>query len=152
MFTLTLSNTSANGLYDFVLDKPIDELPGTVGVLNFTFDYSARDFDGDTGAGSFTVTVNDDAPLIAGAASGSVDEAGLTATTDPYGAGNHAGSASFPTAASGTLPIHFGADGSAAATPVTDIFNLTLQNETFKLAVGGVARRWQFPHHGRCFR
>ena len=54
-------------------------------------------------------------PLITGAASGSVFEAGLTSATDTHGIGSNAGGAADPTSASGTLGIQFGADGSGLA-------------------------------------
>src|SRR5262249_26895737 len=65
------------------------------------------------------VTDTDDAPLLTGAASGTVFEAGLASATDPFGSGTDAGGASDPTAVSGAIGIDFGADGPAAAGRVT---------------------------------
>ena len=111
VFTVTLSTAAPNGSYDFVLDQPLDQITGT-GTLNLTFSYTAQDFDGSTASGTFTITDTDDVPLISGAASGSVFEAGLTSATDTHGIGSNAGGAVDPTLASGTLGIQFGADGS----------------------------------------
>ena len=119
VFSVTLSTTAANGTYDFVLDQPLDQpLSGPDG-LSLTFAYAVQDFDGDKASGTFTVTDADDVPVLTGAASGTVFEAGLTATTDPFGVGNHAGNAADPIEASGTLGIHFGADGPAQAAATT---------------------------------
>ncbi|MDR3662494.1 MAG: hypothetical protein P4L86_19290, partial [Mycobacterium sp.] len=111
VFTVTLSAAAPNGSYDFVLDQPLDQVPGT-GALNFTFSYTAQDFDGSTASGTFTIADTDDVPLISGAASGSVFEAGLTSATDTHGIGSNAGGPADPTFVTGTLGIQFGADGS----------------------------------------
>ncbi|HLH89327.1 MAG TPA: VCBS domain-containing protein [Xanthobacteraceae bacterium] len=115
VFSVALSTSSANGAYTFVLDQPLDQALTGADALNFAFSYTAQDFDGDTASASFIVTTTDDVPVLTAAASGSVFEAGLTAQIDPFGSGNHAGSASFAAEASGTLGIHFGADGAAAS-------------------------------------
>ena len=120
VFTVNLSTAAQNGSYSFVLDQPLDQLPGTGGALNLTFSYTAQDFDGSTASGTFTIADTDDAPLITGAASGSVFEAGLTSATDTHGIGSNAGGAADPTSASGTLGVQFGADGSGlTSTTVT---------------------------------
>ena len=111
VFTVTLSTVATNGSYDFVLDQPLDQPLSGPDALHLIFNYTAQDFDGSTASASFTVTDVDDAPVLTAAASGSVFESGLTSATDPFGVGNHAGSASFVTEAGGTLGIHFGADG-----------------------------------------
>jgi T1SS-143 domain-containing protein len=123
VFTVTLSTTAANGAYDFVLDKPLDQLPGSAGALNFTFHYTAQDFDGSTASGTFTVTDTDDMPVLTAAASGSVFEAGLTSATDPYGSGSNAGAQADPTSARGTLGVHFGADGPAGTTATETVLS-----------------------------
>ena len=114
VFSVALSTASANGSYDFVLDRPLDQLSADGGALNLTFSYTARDFDGSTTSGTFTVSDKDDVPTFTPAASGSVFEAGLTSATDPYGSGTGAGLPADPTLASGTLGVHFGADGPSA--------------------------------------
>ena len=119
VFSVTLSAASPNGSYNFVLDQPLDELPGIGGALNFTFSYTAQDLDGGTASGTFTVSDTDDAPLLTAAGSGTVFEAGLGSATDPFGTGTHAGAAADPVTASGTLGIHFGADGPATLVPTT---------------------------------
>ncbi len=63
VFSVVLSATAANGSYDFVLDKPLDQSLAGPGSLNLVFDFTAKDFDGTTVTGSFTVTDADDAPI-----------------------------------------------------------------------------------------
>ena len=108
-----------------MLDQPLDQLPGTGGALNFTFSYTAQDFDGSTTSGTFTITDVDDVPTITAAPAGQVDESGLTAATDPFGTGTVPGAA---TQASGSFGLAFGADGPAVATAHTDTFGLDSQN------------------------
>ena len=65
VFSVVLSQNAANpnGAYDFTLSKPLDDLPsGTVSDLKLSFDFTAKDGDGDTKGGQFTVTVHDDVP------------------------------------------------------------------------------------------
>ena len=119
VYSVSLSTSAADGSYDFVLDHPLDQPSSTGGALNLTFGYTAQDFDGDSASGTFTIIDTGDTLALTAAASGSVFEAGLSSTTDPFGTGNHAGSASFPTEASGTLGLHFGADGPAVASSET---------------------------------
>ena len=120
VFTLTLNG---DGSWLFNLLEPLDE--ASQGRDTTQIDLSnlikAVDFDGDsvTLSGDFKITVTDDVPVLTAAASGAVFEAGLSSATDPFGTGNHAGSASFATEASGTLGIHFGADGPAQAGTTT---------------------------------
>jgi T1SS-143 domain-containing protein len=121
VFTLTLNG---DGSWTFKLLEPLDHPASSTPENTVTFDLSGLvqgvDFDGDVvtlASGAFKITVTDDVPVISGTVSGSVDEGGLTAATDPYGTGNDAG---FATVASGSLGVHFGADGPAAATIVTN--------------------------------
>src|SRR5579883_718221 len=115
VFSVTLS-TSGSGSYDFVLDKPLDQAIAGEDKLNFTFKYTAQDFDGDTVSGTFTVSDTDDMPVqntSATAVNGAVDEGGLTSATDTYGIGNDQGFATSASGASGSLAslVKFGADG-----------------------------------------
>ncbi|HLH89324.1 MAG TPA: VCBS domain-containing protein [Xanthobacteraceae bacterium] len=116
VFTVMLSTAAPNGSYDFVLDKPLDEALSGADGLEFTFNYTARDFDGSTTSGTFTVTTTDDAPMLTGqTTSTSVEEGALsTASGDLYGDGNDQGPGQgAPSPA--TLPplVNFGADGHA---------------------------------------
>src|SRR5262249_10860389 len=91
VFTVNLSTGGTNGSsYDFVLDKPLDEVPGTGGALNFTFSYTAQDFDRSTASGTFTVTAHDDAPFAHTVSATLAENASATVTltngTD-YGGG-----------------------------------------------------------------
>lgn len=66
VFSTVLSANSPNGSYNFVLKGPLDHpLGGTEDDLVFSFKYTAKDFDGDTSNSTFTVTVDDDAPILA---------------------------------------------------------------------------------------
>ncbi len=135
VFTLELSG---DGQYTFTLLTPLDELSG--GRDTTTLDLSsliqAVDFDGDAVAlsGDFTVTVIDDVTVISGTQSGSVNEGGLTHASDPYGTGNDAGA---PTAATGSLGIHFGADGQAASSALVFTHQDAAANVSFTDAEGG---------------
>ena len=119
VFSVVLSATAANGSYDFVLDKPLDQSLLAPGSLNLIFDFTAKDFDGSVITGSFTVTDADDAPvLVVGAAdlTATVNEGGLLSPPDPNGTGNEPGSATSSgglanTAGSLDTLVHFGADG-----------------------------------------
>ena len=91
VFSVELS--AANGSYDFALDKPLDQPFAGPDGLNFSFNYTAEDFDGSTAASSFKVTVVDDVPTADAGPAAQVDESGLTAPTDPYGTGNDPGRA-----------------------------------------------------------
>ena len=44
VFSVALSAATTNGSYDFVLDQPLDQLPGTGAALNLTFSYTAQRF------------------------------------------------------------------------------------------------------------
>ena len=124
VFSVALS--AENGSYDFVLDKPLDQpLAGPDG-LHFSFNYTAKDFDGSTAAGSFTVTAVDDVPTADSGTPGQVSESGLTSATDPYGIGADPGAA---TQASGSFGLHFGADGPAVVTTRVDTVGIDNQTE-----------------------
>ena len=75
VFTVTLSD-DGSGSYVFTLIDVLDH-PGVNSEddIQLRFDFTARDFDRDTIGGSFTVTVNDDAPLqLAGTEHGQANE------------------------------------------------------------------------------
>lgn len=70
VFSTVLSGTGS-GSYDFVLKGPLDHpKSGTEDDLVFSFNYTAKDFDGDTTSGAFKVTVDDDMPVITTPAAG----------------------------------------------------------------------------------
>ena len=86
VFSVVLSQNSGNpdGAYDFTLLKPLDDLPASVTDIKFSFDFTARDGDGDTIPGQFTVTAHDDVPSIGTSSIGNVSEDGpLGLTTAP---------------------------------------------------------------------
>ncbi|WP_283805466.1 tandem-95 repeat protein [Tardiphaga sp. OK246] len=78
VFKASLSD-DANGSYKFTLLKPIDHpVGGSEDDISLSFGYTARDFDGDTVAGTFSVTVDDDTPVAtAPAETVTVSEIGL---------------------------------------------------------------------------
>ncbi len=66
MFSVVLSQDAnhPNGNYDFTLHKPLDNLPaGSSSDLNITFNFTAKDGDGDAVSSHFTVDVKDDVPV-----------------------------------------------------------------------------------------
>ncbi len=78
IFTVTLSDTD-NGSYIFDLVDAIDHPDAfSEDDIDLTFDFIATDSDGDTADGSFTVTVDDDAPKLTGTVEGTVEEEALT--------------------------------------------------------------------------
>ncbi|MDR6663754.1 T1SS-143 domain-containing protein, partial [Tardiphaga robiniae] len=78
VFKASLSD-EANGSYKFTLLKPIDHpVGGSEDDISLSFAYTARDFDGDTVSGTFSVTVDDDTPVAtAPAETVTVSEVGL---------------------------------------------------------------------------
>jgi T1SS-143 domain-containing protein len=119
VFTVILTDTGS-GDYEFnlagTLDHPdSDNGAGNEDTLEFTFDFVARDGDGDTTGGSFTVGVIDDAPIKSGDVDTyQVDEDGLTNGNvgDSYASGDYAtgGARDAATVASRSLNILWGAD------------------------------------------
>ncbi|EKS39948.1 DUF5801 repeats-in-toxin domain-containing protein [Afipia clevelandensis] len=70
VFSTVLSGTGS-GSYDFTLKGVLDHpLHSTEDDLVFTFNYTAKDFDGDTTSSTFKVTVDDDMPVIVTPAAG----------------------------------------------------------------------------------
>ncbi|MCQ1766605.1 VCBS domain-containing protein [Neorhizobium galegae] len=63
VFTVTLDPTSEHGTATFELKGPLDHASES-DALPLTFNYTATDADGDSQAGSFSVTVDDDIPTV----------------------------------------------------------------------------------------
>ncbi|CDZ56241.1 T1SS-143 repeat domain-containing protein [Neorhizobium galegae] len=89
VFKVTLDPTAANGSYKFDLLGNLDHSGANAeDNLDLTFNFRATDSDGDpTGRGSFTVTIDDDAPIasvvtVAGNALLGDETAGADAGTD----------------------------------------------------------------------
>ncbi|WP_244274721.1 DUF5801 repeats-in-toxin domain-containing protein, partial [Labrenzia sp. OB1] len=112
VFRVGLSD-DGNGSFTFILDDTLDHpLQGTDSgdedPLTFTFDFIARDGDGDIATADFSVFVVDDSPVIGSAAASSVDEEGLAGgNVDSGYDGDLTGSA---ITSSGDLTISWGAD------------------------------------------
>ncbi|MEH2513019.1 T1SS-143 domain-containing protein [Nitrobacteraceae bacterium AZCC 1564] len=124
VFSVVLSQDAnhPNGAYDFTLRQPLDDLPSGVSDLNFTFDFTAKDGDGDAVNGHFSIDVKDDVPTIVHDAvvGGAVDEDALTVASignaDDQRSGETAGIGSASATVSGEANslnalVHFGADG-----------------------------------------
>ena len=107
VFMVSLSDTDA-GSYSFTLidnlDHPEDQIEDD---QDLTFSYVARDGDGDAVSGSFTVTVDDDAPETGEAQATTVDEDGGLLGGNLFGPGD---AFLTPTFSAGTLNISWGAD------------------------------------------
>lgn len=79
IFTVTLSDTG-DGSYLFDLVDAIDHPDGlTEDDIDLLFKFTATDSDGDTADGDFTVTVDDDAPIVSGTLTDTVEEEALPA-------------------------------------------------------------------------
>jgi T1SS-143 domain-containing protein len=135
VFSVVLSQNAGNpdGAYDFTLLKPLDDLPASVSDLKLSFDFTAKDGDGDTTAGHFVVDVHDDAPtLTAAQITDSVDEGGLNVTFNlpvqlPPSVGNDPGAAVVATGSLASL-VHFGADGPSMTGNATHGFQFVAQD------------------------
>ncbi|WP_413037909.1 DUF5801 repeats-in-toxin domain-containing protein [Pseudovibrio exalbescens] len=87
VFTLSLSD-DGSGSYTFNLldnvDHPLDNVEDDLAI---DFGFTAKDSDGDTADGAFTITINDDVPMVGAVATGVVDESGATGPTGGLDAG-----------------------------------------------------------------
>ncbi len=83
VFTVTLSD-DGTGSYVFDLDGRIDHpVGGSENDLDFAFGFTATDSDGDSADGAFTVTVDDDSPVIMpDAEDATLSEGGLVSTAE----------------------------------------------------------------------
>lgn len=95
VFSVVLSQDANNphGAYDFTLHQALDDLPSSVSDLKFTFDFTAKDGDGDATSGHFSVDVQDDVPHPVVAATDvtlTIDESAgdQSGTDDSLGAAN----------------------------------------------------------------
>jgi T1SS-143 domain-containing protein len=114
VFRVTLDPTSTNGSYRFDLLGNLDHSASPANSendLKLTFGFRATDADGDTASrATFSVTVDDDGPIVGVADSGIVDEDGGLAGGNPgplFGGGD---ALLVPTNASGDLSILWGSD------------------------------------------
>ena len=108
VFSVVLSATAPNGSYDFVLDKPLDQSLLAPGSLNLIFDFTAKDFDGNTTTGSFTVTDADDTPVT------NITITSIAIEEGTLESGNPTPTVAIFQAGSLTGLVNFGADGPAA--------------------------------------
>ena len=121
VFTVTLQDSDANGSYTFTLSDVLDHATANEeDDIELTFAFKATDSDGDTAASSFTVTVDDDAPVVDSTQNATVqlDDDDVSSsgnagfgldTTDGADSDDEA-----PANASGTLDHSYGADGAGS--------------------------------------
>ncbi len=121
VFKASLSDDDS-GSYKFTLMQPIDHpVGGSEDDVVLTFNYTARDGDGDTVSGKFSVDIDDDTPVVAASQSTIiVDEEGLAGGNigDSYAPPNNHDEATSSPTAKGVLSYSFGADGASATTDI----------------------------------
>ena len=132
VFTVHLSD-DGSGSYTFTLNDVLDHpLNSTEDDIKLTFNFTARDADGDTASSSFTVIVDDDTPIVtATVLTGAVYESELSTATGDVSSGTQAGNAdnknSDPNtddtilAGSLTSLVSMGADGGTFVVETTDL-------------------------------
>lgn len=157
VFTVTLSD-AGNGSYEFTLLGNLDHPEAnTEDDIDLNFGFIATDSDGDAATGSFTVTVDDDAPVASGeTVEFTVDEDDInTALSDGNQSNDGNSDGSFtgspltpfdngPANVTGSVAslVSFGADGAGTFT-LTDNFdallaqNLTSKGEDLSFSVDG---------------
>ncbi len=90
VFTVSL-NDAGDGSYTFTLLGNLDHPTGLgTNLLNFTFDYTATDSDGDTSSSNFTVSVKDSVPLAFSVGLQTVGEEGLADGNHIFGDAHNA--------------------------------------------------------------
>ncbi|GAA4029632.1 hypothetical protein GCM10022281_06030 [Sphingomonas rosea] len=109
---LTVTLNAQSGEYTVTQNAPIAHpAGGDENNVVFTFDYTVRDVDGDTAAGTFQVNVDDDTPVLAGVAGGAGVTLDETSAVTPSGFPISATSSSAVVVGNG---LSYGADGKAA--------------------------------------
>ena len=145
VFYATLNDDNA-GSYNFTLVDNLDHpTANTEDDLNLVFGFTAKDSDGDTVSGTFSVVADDDAPVLtAPVTQHFVDEEGLASAStqnDPY-AGDLPG---IVLTASDSLNIAWGADNAdndaliGATGDRTVTFNATQPFDSLNLTSNGLA-------------
>ena len=145
VFYATLNDDNA-GSYNFTLVDNLDHpTANTEDDLNLVFGFTAKDFDGDTVSGTFSVVADNDAPVLtAPVTQHFVDEEGLASAStqnDPY-AGDLPG---IVLTASDSLNIAWGADNAdndaliGATGDRTVTFNATQPFDSLNLTSNGLA-------------
>jgi T1SS-143 domain-containing protein len=145
VFTVSLSD-EAEGSYTFTLLGNLDHPEeNTEDNIDLSFEFIATDSDGDSATGSFTVVVDDDAPVASGeSVEFTVDEDDIkTALSDGNRPNDGDADGSFtgnplnpfdhgPANVSGSVAslVSFGADGAGSFTLSTDFSALLAQNLT----------------------
>ncbi len=101
----TLEVDSSTGDYKFTQYAPLDHEDGANpdDVISLEFDLTVTDFDGDSATGTIRINVVDDAPVIAGPATETIDESDLG-----------------PIVENGSVAVDFGEDGAGEVAPNGD--------------------------------
>lgn len=101
----TLEIDPATGDYTFTQYGPLDHADGSNpdDVITLDFDVTVTDFDGDSATGTIRINVVDDAPVIAGPATETIDESDLG-----------------PIVETGSISVDFGEDGAGDIAPNGD--------------------------------
>ena len=122
----------ATGSFTFTLHDNIDHAPNAnENDVTLSFNYVAKDFDGDKANGSFTIGIDDDMPVVVASGTGTVDEDDLTGIGHPGNNDVALGDDLAPgasTSITGSFGINFGADGPAASGAISGV---TLTNAIF---------------------
>jgi len=146
---VSLSSVTATGAdYDVELLGPVDHAAGSnENDLVLGLGYTLTDGDDDTASGSFTVTIDDDLPVITSDADVTVDEDGLPAGNDDSATGDAVvadgdGDAD-ETTSTGALVYDAGADGLKSLTlDVSDGSNVVINGTTTQVTSDGVGLVW----------
>jgi T1SS-143 domain-containing protein len=116
VFEVTLSD-DGSGSYTFTLHDNLDHATGAnENDLSLSFNYTARDSDGDAANGSFLVGVDDDMPIVGeNAIVYTDDETATSPDAEPNigGTGDYDGASPAPNT-TGTLAHTYGADGAGS--------------------------------------
>ena len=122
----------ATGSFTFTLHDNIDHAPNAnENDVTLSFNYVAKDSDGDKANGSFTIGIDDDMPVVVASGTGTVDEDDLTGVGHPGNNDVAPGDDLAPgasTSITGSFGINFGADGPAASGAISGV---TLTNAIF---------------------
>jgi large repetitive protein len=163
VFTVSLSDQGPLGVgsYTFTLLNNLDHPgPNTEDNIDLTFGFVATDSDGDTATSSFTVSVDDDTPLVILPLNSTVDEDGILPGAPALGLGNPGGpgdSLLSLTSATSLLGISWGADSnnptsgtgySLGDRSVTFASTLLATLNGLQLTSGGAALKYEISPSG----
>jgi len=126
VFIVTLSDASDTGSYTITQYQPLDHVSGgqNFSTIDLSFQFTARDSDGDPVSGGFTVRVNDTAPTTGEAvAAQNIGEDGLPGASMSEGSYDAVDNASLSNIG---LNINWGADNDTRGNGASDVYGRTL--------------------------